>query len=169
MDIDFRRVFRTFQGIVQAADAWLAGRAAHGTHGHIYDVYASFDCFWVCVDAVSACVMCMQMNRQIDGIFQFADQTVSRLRFQKASHILDCDDVCTQWFKLFGHLFVVLDGVFCLCRIIDIASVADGCFSNLIIVAHILDALFHLFRPVQTVEDTENIDSVFSGKSDELF
>ena len=169
VDVDFRRVLRTFQCVVQAADARLAGRTAHGAHGHIYDVDAGFDCFRVRVDAVSACIMRMQMDRQIDSILQFADQTVSRLRFQKTGHILDRNGVCAQCFKLFSHVFVVLDRVFRLCRIIDIACVADGCFSDFIVVAYVLDASFHLLRPVQAVEDTENVNPVFSCKSDELF
>jgi len=53
------------------------------------------------------------------------------------------------FFKFFGHLYIVIKGVFVSLRIKDVAGIAHGGFEDLILLKYLIHGYFHVGDPVQ--------------------
>ena len=105
----------------------------------------------------------MQMNRNLQFGFQCTDQLFGCVWFQKTCHILDTESMDTKCFKFFGFLYIVIQCVFLLVRIRNIACIAECTFDNLACLQCFFDWHLHILNPVQGVENSENIDAGFGG------
>ena len=81
--------------------------------------------------------MGMEVNRQVNSIFQCRYQTVGSFRFQEAGHIFNGDDVGAGILQFLSHIDIVCQVVFIPRRIEDIAGIADGGFSDLILIEQV--------------------------------
>ena len=108
------------------------------------------------------------MNWHRDSIFQGRYQIIRSLRFQKTSHIFNGNNIGTSFFKLFRHIYVVVQVVFCTSPIKDIASVAQCNFSYFILCTHFIDSNMHIIKTIQAIKYAENINTISSSPLNEL-
>ena len=110
----------------------------------------------------------MEMDREIDSIFQRRDQGIGSFRLEETCHIFDGDDIRTGILHLFRKVSVVFQRVLLAVRIHDIAGVAEAGFSELFFLADFVDGDGHMAELVQAVEDTEYIDTIVSRLINEV-
>ena len=92
------------------------------------------------------------MNGNLDGVFDFADQSKGRLRGQQARHVLDAQDVRSQVDQIPGHLDIQLDVVH------RADGVTDAAFHRGAAFLGGFDRDLDIAQIVERVEDAENID-----------
>ena len=74
----------------------------------------------------------------------------------------------TAALQFFCHLYVVLEGVFIVLGIEDIAGVADGRLKDLILLQDFVHGDGHALDPVEGVKHTEDINAALGGGFDEF-
>ena len=168
IDVEVRLAVLAAQCVVQGAHARLARTAGKGGISDVDDVDTGVDSAVIRADGIARTVMGMEMDRQVDGIFQGRYQAVCRFRFQEAGHILDGDDVGAGVLQFFRHVDVVFQIVFIPGRVEDIASVAQGDFGQFVVFPDGLDGAVHVVQAVEAVEDAEDVDAVLGRQVDEV-
>ena len=112
----------------------------------------------------------MQVNRNGNRFFQGTDQFKSRLRFQQARHVLNPQYMGTGILNILRQLGVVLEIVFGLGRIQDIACITKRSFRQTLgLGAHVFNTRSNGLHPVQGIKNAEDIQACFPGLSDKLF
>ena len=66
-------------------------------------------------------------------------------------------------FQVFAHVHVILKVVFRTIRVKNVTGVADRAFANLACFDHRIHRHAHVFNPVETVENAEDIDTGIGG------
>ena len=145
----------------------LAGEAGHAGDSSVRDIQVSDSSKCYCSDAVSGCVVSMQMYRYSKLVLQSCDELSCGYRSQQSGHVLDAEDVSASLLELLSHLDIVVKSVLRLCRVEDVACVADACFSDLALVEDFVESDFHALDPVQRVEDPEYVDAALGRLLDE--
>ena len=168
IDVEVGLAVLAAQSVVQGAHARLARAAGKGGISDVDDVDTGVDGAVIRADGVARTVVRMEMDRQVDGIFQGRYQAVSGFRFQEAGHILDGDDIGAGILQFLGHVDIVFQIVFIAGRVEDIASVAEGDFGELVVFADGLDRAIHVVQAVEAVEDAEDVDAVLGRQVDEV-
>ena len=107
--------------------------------------------------------MCMKVNRNLQFGLQRTDQLFGSVWLQKSGHILDAEGMDTKCFEFFGFLDIIIQCVFLLVWIRNIACIAECTFDNLACFQCFFDWHLHILNPVQGVENSENIDAGFGG------
>ena len=110
----------------------------------------------------------MEVNRQIDSIFQGRNEVVRCFRFEEAGHIFNSNDIGTGILQFFCHLDIVVEVIFRTGRVENIAGIAKSYFGNLACFTNGLYRFIHVIETVQAVEDTEDVDTVFRREFDEV-
>ncbi len=103
----------------------------------------------------------VEMNGNLDGIFDFADQSRGHLRGQQAGHVLDAHDVRSHVGQILGHLDIQFDVVH------RADGVTDAAFHRAAAFLGGFDRHFNIAQIVERVKDAENIDPHFGRLFDE--
>ena len=104
-------------------------------------------------------VVRVEVNRNSDFLLQGSDQLRGRCRFAQSGHVLDRQNVGSHVFQLFGQVHVVLQAVFGTTGIGDVTGVANGRFADGAGFDDRVHGDLHVGQPIQTVEDSEDVDS----------
>ena len=107
IDVEVRLAVLATQRVVQGAHARLARTAGKGRISDVDDVDTGIDSAVIRADGIARTVMGMEMDWQVDGIFQGRYQAVCRFRFQEAGHILDGNDVGAGILQFLRHVDVI--------------------------------------------------------------
>ena len=154
-------VAQTFQRDCDGFRSRLACSACKWRDGCVDDISTGFNSFQVCHFSNTACRMCVDFQRQINGCFDFADQFIGDGWRQHAGHVLDADGICAH----FSHFLRQAD------EIVDCVEFA-GCIGDcsLAMAASLfgdIDGCLQVAQVIQRIEDTHNIDPVFDRFFDE--
>ena len=103
--------------------------------------------------------MGMQLYRNADLIFQGSDQLLGCIRLEKTGHILDGQNMGASFLQLFGHVNIIIKGIFIPLGIHNIAGIANGGFTDLTLLQNLIHGYFHTGDPVERIENTEHIDT----------
>ena len=101
--------------------------------------------------------MRMQLDRDLNGLFQCFHKISCGIRKEQACHILDTDGVCTHLLDLFCGLGPVVQSV----SITQSVGQSYLCMSVLFVGS--LYCSLQVAEIVQTVKDTDDIDTVCDG------
>ena len=137
--IEFRLTRIAGKRIVKAVAARLGSAAGHGRERGINDVDSSINGSAAGINSVAGAFVRMQMNWQVDRVFQCGNQLVGCFRFQETGHVFNGNDISTRFFEFFGHGDIVIQIIFVTAWIQDITRVAESRFSNFIAAADGLD------------------------------
>ena len=99
----------------------------------------------------------MQLNRDLNGLFQCLNQLRSLVRKQQACHILDTDGVCTHLLDVLRHGGPILQCI----RVAQGVGQRYLCMAVLFVGS--LYCCLQVTQVVQTVEDTDNVDTICDG------
>ena len=101
--------------------------------------------------------MSMQLDRDLNGLFQCSNQLGCFVRKEKSCHIFDTDRICSHFFDLFCHRGPIL-------KCISISQCIGKC--DLSMSALFVGCLYcglQVTKVIQTVEDTDDINTVCDG------
>ena len=90
-----------------------------------------------------------------------------RVRLAQPGHVFDGQHVRAHALQFARHLHVIIERILVAARIQDVARVTDRGLADLAGLAHGLHGDLHVRKPVQRVEDAENIDALRGGLADE--
>ena len=77
--------------------------SANGDIAAVNDIYTSLNSLHVSHGSNAGGIVCMQLNRDVDSLFQCGDQLCCLIRKQQTSHILDTDGVRTHILDTLCH------------------------------------------------------------------
>ena len=109
--------------------------------------------------------MRMEVDGQINSLFESRHQPVGRFRFQQTRHVLDTEDVGAHFLQFTGHGNVILQVVLAAGQ--DIPRVADGRLGYLAGAQDGVDGHPHALQPVEAVENAEHVDAAICRLGDE--
>ncbi len=158
-----------FHGRREGVKIGLRGQSRHTCQRHVDDIYARIYGAVVGRALHGGRVVRVQVNRYIDGIFEGGNEDFGGTRFQQPRHVFDAENVCALVFQLLRQIDVILQRKFLSVGLAYVARVADAGLRYSARVAHFADADFHIFHPIQRVENTENVDARFGSLLDKAF
>ena len=123
----------------------------------INDIYFCFYCFHICHGSNTGSIMCMQINRNLDSIFQCTYKFSCFIWKEKSCHIFDTDGICSHFFDLFCNIYPVIKSI----RITKCIGKCHLCMSFFFVCCFY--CCLKVTHIIQTVKDTDNIDSVCCG------
>ena len=97
------------------------------------------------------------MDRQAGFFAKRFDKLGRRVRLAQSGHVLDGEDVCTDRLELSRELHIVVQVILRPLRIEDVARVADRRFANRAGLDRGFHRHAHVGRPVECVEDAEDV------------
>ena len=112
--------------------------------------------------------MGVELDGDADLLLQRGDQLLGGVGLQHAGHILDAQHVGATALQLLGQIDVVVQRIFVPGGIQNIAGIADGSLTDLILLEDLLHGDLHAGQPVERVEHAEDIDAAAGGLLDEL-
>ena len=147
----------TLQGSNQRLGGGLSGTVGQRRQSGVDDVDAGHGSHQIDHVAGTGGVVGVQVNGNIHGFLQALDQRVSVLGQQQVGHILNADDACAHLLQLLGHVHIV----------ILVVNGGDGVghsgLNGTAILDGGLDGLLQVAGIVQSVEDTDDVDTVLDG------
>ena len=153
---------RMAQHLHHGVEVGLRGEAGEGAQGHVHHVHARLHGLEVGGGLQRRRVVGVQVNGQLHRIAQSLNQLGGGVGLEQAGHVLDAEDVRPGIFELLGQLQIVVERVLAALGVQNVAGIADAGLGEAVgLVAHEADAGLHAFKPVQRVEDAENIDAGF--------
>ena len=118
--------------------------------------------------SLHACgVVRVKVDRDANFLSQGFDELASGERFTEPGHVLNGEEMRAAFLEVFGEVDVVFEVVLGAFGIENIAGVADGGFADAAGVDDGLHGDFHVRRPVERIEDAEDIDAGLCGFFDE--
>ena len=105
--------------------------------------------------------MCMEMDRNGYLLLEFLNKRISVSRKQKVCHVLDADRISAHLLQDNCLIYEVVFVMYRACR------VAHCSFNDAAVLLYCLDRCFHIADIVESIENTDYIDSVFDGLSAE--
>ena len=168
IDVKVRLTVLAAHGIVEGIHARLARAAGKGRISSIDDIDTGIGSPAESRHGIARTIVGMEMDRQIDGIFEGRNELICRFRLKKPCHILDSDDIGTGILQFFCHADIVIEIIFRTGRIEDIAGIAEGDFGNLARFPDGLHRFIHIVQTVQAVENTEYINAVLGRELYEI-
>ena len=107
--------------------------------------------------------MRVQVDGQADLLLEGGDELLGGIGLEQAGHVLDGQHVRAALLELLGEVDVILQRVFVLRGIENIAGIAHGGLEQLVLLEHLVHGDLHAGDPVQRVEYAEHVDTALSS------
>ena len=103
----------------------------------------------------------VQVDGNLDDLFDFLNQRTDHLGRQQPRHVFDANNIRPHIFQLLGHLHVQF-------QVVDRADrITDGAFYGFAAFLNGVDRHLDISEIVEGIKDTKNIDSYINGFLDE--
>ena len=155
-------VVGALQGGDQTLGGHVRGAQSQRAHGGIHNVGASLDALQDRHRGKTGGIVAVDVNGDLDSLFQLLNQIIAGVGLQQTSHILDADGISThllQGLGIVGKVLVVMNRA---------QRIADAGLNMCALLVGCLDGSLQVARVVQCIEDADDINAVGNGLLDEV-
>lgn len=151
-----------------SVDAGLGSHTRQAVSGSIDNVSAGLGASNHGGDTSTSRVVSVNVDREVRVLFtDGTDKKGGGVRLEDTGHILDAENVDVELDKLFDKVEVVLEVVLLL-GVEHVTAEADGTLDNTTSLVNGLDTDLELVNVVQSIENTEDVNTVLLGLIDKV-